>query len=160
MEGFANVITYRKATPSDSEKLTQLRMQNTENHTTDNPSYDRQSLYKSVFNHFSSHISDGLLITWLACNKSDIIATSGLTFLAVTPSPSDMTGKTGYITNMYTCPNYRRQGIARKLLQLTLDEAKLQKCGRIVLYGTTMANPLYTQFGFQDSHGYMTLKLV
>jgi len=117
---------------------------------------EKDALRQSIKQHFETGIAEGSLITWLACDSEKIISTCGLTFFTATPSITNITGKQGYITNMYTYPEYRRRGIASKLFELTVEEAKVRGCGRIVLYKTGMAENIYKQFGFDDSHGYMT----
>ena len=101
-------------------------------------------------------INEGTLITWLACDATIIIGTCGLTFFNATPSPTNVTGKQGYITNMYTHPAYRGRGIGTKLFKLTVDEATAHNCGRLVLYKTKMAEGIYKKFGFEEVSGYMT----
>ncbi|MCL1787649.1 MAG: GNAT family N-acetyltransferase [Defluviitaleaceae bacterium] len=150
------MITYRKATAADSTALTQIRMENMAPYNQDASTQDLETLRKSILHHFESSFADGSFITWLACDGDNIIATSGLTFFRNTPSMTNLTGKTGYITNMYTRPEYRRRGIGSKLFSLTMKEAVAQGCGRLVLYGTPMANTMYKKLGFEDCAGYMT----
>jgi len=149
-------IFYRKATIEDCDALTKIRMDNMEKYMNIESDEDRDALRKSIKRHFENTIADGSLITWLACDGDKIIATGGLTFFTVTPSMTNITGKQGYITNMYTYPEYRCRGIGRKLLELTVTDAIAYGCGRIVLYKTGMGENIYKNFGFEDSSGYMT----
>jgi len=149
-------ITYRKATAEDCSILTKIRMDNMEKYMKNESHSEKETLRKSISNHFETGIAEGSLITWLACDEEKIVSTSGLTFFTVTPSITNITGKQGYITNMYTYPEYRRHGIASKLFALTVKEAIAQGCGRIVLYKTDMAENIYKNFGFEDADGYMT----
>ena len=50
--------------------------------------------------------------------------------------------------NMYTKPEYRRKGIARKLLSLLVDEAQHKNITAICFEATEMGLPLYEAFGF------------
>ncbi|MCL2287169.1 MAG: GNAT family N-acetyltransferase [Firmicutes bacterium] len=152
-----NSINYRKATTADCEALIKIRMDNLAHYKTTETPADEEILYQSVKQFFETSLANGTFITWLACDQNEkIIATSGLTFFCNAPSMSNLTGKTGYITNMYTYPEYRRRGIGSNLLALTVEEAFAQGCGRIVLYKTGMGNGIYKNFGFEDSNGYMT----
>lgn len=50
--------------------------------------------------------------------------------------------------NMYTAPEYRRQGIAIHTLDLLVKNAKEQGVLQIVLEATDMGRPLYGKYGF------------
>ena len=54
-----------------------------------------------------------------------IIATGAVIFYVYPPSYSNKTGMSAYITNMFTEPAYRGQGIATKILDM-LDVHKRQ----------------------------------
>ena len=150
------MITYRKAVIEDCKALTEIRIANLDEHEKTEPGNERELLRKTIQQYFETAIADGSLITWLACDGSKIISTSGVSFFTATPSLSNLSGMTGYITNMYTYPDYRRRGIGGKLLELTVEEATALGCGRVVLYTTKMGKAIYERFGFVESHGYMT----
>jgi len=149
-------IIYRKAVIADCAVLTQIRMDNMDMYMEHESADAKRALCRSIQHYFEKGITENTLITWLACDAGKIISTSGLTFFDVMPSITNMSGRQGYITNMYTYPEYRCRGIASKLLELTIEEAKLQGCGRLVLYKTEMAENIYINFGFENSSGYMT----
>ena len=50
--------------------------------------------------------------------------------------------------NMYTSPEYRRQGIAIHTLDLLVKDAKEQGVSQIALEATDMGRPLYERYGF------------
>ena len=74
--------------------------------------------------YITSAISDGSFISWIMEQDGEIIATSGVCFYALPPNFSNPSGKTAYVTNMYTKPEYRRKGIATELLEMVIDEAR------------------------------------
>ena len=152
------MITYRKATTHDYEALAKIRMDNMEKYMNDATDESKINLFENIKIYFRDNLSDGSLVTWLACDGNNIVSTSGLTFFSVTPSITNIKGKQGYITNMYTYPEYRCQGIGSKLFELTVLEAEAHGCERIVLYKTSMAENIYKNYGFEDSIGYMTFK--
>ena len=75
----------------------------------------------------------------------------GESFFTLPPNDWCPSGKTAYISSMYTLPDYRRQGIASRLLTLIIGEAKERLCQRIWLNASDMGRPLYRKFGFADS---------
>ena len=56
---------------------------------------------------------------------------------------------------MYTNPNYRRKGIAKKLLSLVVDEARKAGCGAVHITASDMGVLLYTDFGFKKNGNFM-----
>ena len=60
---------------------------------------------------------------------------------------------------MYTDPAYRRQGIARKLLSLVVDEARAYGCGAVQITASDMGVLLYTDFGFVKNENFMQYTL-
>jgi len=150
------MLTYRKATLSDCTALTAIRMANLAPHIENECDEKIAILRENVYNFFTNALGDNSLVTWLALDNDCIIATSGLTFFRNAPSHTNLTGLTGYITNMYTAPEFRRRGIGTKLFELTVDEAKSRGCGRIVLYSTGLGAGIYKKYGFTECDGYMT----
>lgn len=60
--------------------------------------------------------------------------------------------------NMYTAPEYRRQGIAYHTLDLLVKAAKEQGVTQIALEATDMGRPLYEKYGFVGMKDEMELK--
>lgn len=114
---------------------------------------------KQLADYFASAIADGSFVSWVMENDDEIIATSGLCFYSLPPNFSNTTGRTAYVTNMYTKPEYRRKGIATELLNMVIDEAK--SCGYKVirLHTSEYGKSIYKKAGFTDSDGYMALRL-
>jgi ribosomal protein S18 acetylase RimI-like enzyme len=65
-------------------------------------------------------------------------------------SPAFMSGKTGIVLNVYTRPESRRQGHARKLMEAMLADAKAMDLAVIELKATDDGYPLYRSLGFED----------
>lgn len=62
------------------------------------------------------------------------------------PTYHNPSGKKAYIMNMYTAPEYRRQGIAIHTLDLLVKNAKEQGVLQIVLEATDMGRLLYEKY--------------
>ena len=59
--------------------------------------------------------------------------------------------------NMYTAPDYRRQGIAYKTLELLVLDARKRGITAISLEATKMGKPLYEKYGFVKMNDEMEL---
>jgi GNAT superfamily N-acetyltransferase len=55
--------------------------------------------------------------------------------------------------NVITHPAYRRRGLARRLVQITLAWLDEQGIQRADLHATDMGRPLYESLGFADHAG-------
>jgi len=109
--------------------------------------------------YFTSTIVDGSFISWVMENDGEIIATSGLCFYSLPPNFSNPSGRTAYVTNMYTKPEYRQKGIATELLNMVIDEAKSRGYRVIRLHTSEYGKSIYERAGFADTDGYMALRL-
>lgn len=151
------MVKYRKATIDDIETLIKLRIeflkeaQNILNNEQDFQIKNNSSDY------FNKSIINEEFIGWLAIIGDEIIATSGLCFYTIPPSYKNQTGKIAYIMNMYTKPNYRRQGIAKELFKRTIEESKILGIKKIVLHATSDGRPLYEKFDFENNDEEMVL---
>lgn len=81
-------------------------------------------------------------------NKEIFVGAGGISFYRVMPTFHNPTGEKAYIMNMYTLPEYRRQGIAYKTLDLLVAEAKKRNIKMISLEATEQGKPLYDKYGF------------
>ncbi len=73
------------------------------------------------------------------------------------PTCSNPSGKKAYIMNMFTHPEYRRQGIAYHTLDLLVKEAKGRSVTAISPEATDMGRPLYEKYGFVPLESEMAL---
>ena len=81
----------------------------------------------------------------------------GVSFYRVMPTYHNPTGWKAYIMNMYTHPDYRRQGIAYHTLDLLVKEARQAGIPLITLEATSMGRPLYEKYGFVGMRDEMEL---
>jgi len=114
---------------------------------------------KQLAEYFTSAITDGSFVSWVMEVDSEIIASSGVCFYTLPPHYNNPTGEVAYITNMYTKPEYRRKGIAAELLNMVIDEAKKREHKIIRLHASEDGKSVYAKAGFNDSHGFMTLRI-
>ena len=61
--------------------------------------------------------------------------------------------------NIYTAPAYRRRGVARRIVEKLIEDAKARGIRSVLLEATEMGRSLYESLGFEDAQGYMRLKL-
>ena len=78
----------------------------------------------------------------------------GSAFLVINEMPPNSNfpnGRTGTVLNVYVAPDYRRQGIASKLMEMLISDAKTMELDFIKLEASADGYPLYKKLGFEDS---------
>lgn len=153
------MIDYRKATMDDIDDLVRTRIEFIKEVQNLEADFDLSSLKESLYRYFTDTMSENAFIAWLALDNNRIVATSGLCFYTLPPSYKNLSGKVAYIMNMYTIREYRNQGIAARLFQRVIEEARAFGYKKISLHATESGKPLYTKFGFKDKGDEMVLNL-
>lgn len=96
--------------------------------------------------------------TILAIDQT-VIGCATLCYLEMMPTFSHPTGKRAHLMNVYTNSEYRRQGIASRMLRMLIAEAKKRGVSEISLDATDSGRPLYLKCGFRESEECMVLNL-
>ena len=115
----------------------------------------------SLKSFFERHMSDDTLVEWVAEDCGKIVATAALLFQEFPPTftnPNDINIK-GYVTNMYTAPQYRGRGIAKKLLDILVIEAREHNVLKIWLGASKMGKPVYLDYGFEGADIWLELNV-
>ena len=143
-------IKYEKATETDIQDLTEIRIDFL---TEDYGSLSEDQIQKmrtSLPAYYTNHLNQDLIV--YTAKAPELIACA---FLLVTEKPSNpsfINGRTGTILNVYTKPEYRRQGIAKKLMNHLLEEGKKLDLDFVELKATEDGFPLYRSIGFKEEH--------
>ena len=109
--------------------------------------------------YFNDKLADDSLVEWIMEENEQIIATGAIAFIDFPPTYTNKTGRKGYITNMYTDPNYRGRGIATRILDRLINEAKERNVHKICLIASKLGRPVYKKYGFQDADEWLELNL-
>ncbi|MDF2942156.1 MAG: acetyltransferase, family [Herbinix sp.] len=149
-------MEYRKANFSDVEQLAKLRVLMLNENT-----LQSKNANDTIFNNTRQYLNNGLVdnsvILYVALEDDLIVAMCCLNFFVLPPNDWCLNGKTAYIGNLYTLPDYRKRGVASCLLDLTVTEAKRNNCERILLNTTEKGRSLYEKYGFEKSLTAMAL---
>jgi GNAT superfamily N-acetyltransferase len=140
----------RKANIQDCIQLTNIRIEMRKERETESLNVSSEIFYDNTLNYFKENILKGNFVAFVAVDKGEIIATSGICFYSVPPTYGNPDGKVGYIVNMYTKAPYRKKGIARQLLDCIVNEAKIRSCNKITLNASDMGKSIYEKYGFKD----------
>ena len=98
--------------------------------------------------YYQASLANNSHVAYLVYDKETVIGTGGISYFQVMPTYHNPTGQKAYIMNMYTRPEYRRQGIAFKTLDLLVADARSRGISAISLEATDAGRPLYEKYGF------------
>lgn len=147
-------MEFRAATADDVDALVKLRKQ-----LVDACGVPAQDIDAELGAFFEKHLADGSLVEWLAIEGGQAVATAALMFYDFIPSSANKSGVRGYVTNMYTAPEYRGKGVATFLLGKLAEEARARGVKRLWLHAVEMGRPVYLKFGFREADGFLELNL-
>jgi GNAT superfamily N-acetyltransferase len=102
---------------------------------------------------FANRLRDGTYCAWLAEDASKhVVAGGGIMIFDYHSSPRDPFPKRAMIVNMYTDPAFRRQGIARRLMEIMIDWCRKGGFGSVWLHASDDGRPLYEKLGFRQTN--------
>lgn len=148
------MIEYKIATNEDIELLmsSRLEMLKVVNNLPADYEYSEEIVRES-----RGYFLNGDHITVLAIDDGKVIGCASMSFMWIMPTFSHPTGKRAHLMNVYTRSEYRRQGIALKMVKMLIDETWKRGATEISLDATTMGRPLYESLGFTNSTEGMVL---
>ena len=148
------MIEYRIATDKDIELMMQSRLEmlRVVNNLSDDYEYS-----EDIVNNSREYFLNGDQTTILALDGGEVIGCASMSYLKIMPTFSHPTGTRAHLMNVYTNPSYRRQGIARKMVNMLIDDAWSKGATEISLDATKLGRPLYESMGFIDSNECMVL---
>ena len=152
------MIQYKIATSEDIAELMAIRLEMLREVNDLPPDY----VFSEDFCSYSrDYFLNGQHTTMLAVDEEDgnTIGCASMCYIELMPTFSHPTGKRAHLMNVYTSPDYRGQGIARRMVEMLMEEARRRGVTEISLDATTSGRPLYRKLGFQDSEECMVLVL-
>ena len=141
-------FVYQKATLAELDLLVEtrcmvLRAANQLPEDAPLPEVERQSR-----SYYQKALAEDAHTAYLVWDGKTLAGTGAVSYFQVMPTVHNPTGRKAYIMNMYTAPQYRRQGVAVRTLEMLVDDARRRGITAISLEATAMGRPLYEHFGF------------
>jgi GNAT superfamily N-acetyltransferase len=145
-------VTIRPATLEDVPELVRLRRMMFEAMGCDDTvALDQADAAVEPF--IEEALRVGTFHGWLATTSTgEAVGSGGVLIDQHPPGPANLSGRIGYILNVVTIPRYRRQGIARRMMETMLDWLAGQGIEVVALHASEAGRPLYRQLGFVDSN--------
>lgn len=104
-------------------------------------------------------IATGAYVGWVATPgptvgmDAAIAGGAGIQLRPLMPRPNPaggpiLTGRQGIVLNVFVEPAFRRQGLARLLVETAIDWARRERLASLVLHASEAGRPLYEKLGF------------
>jgi GNAT superfamily N-acetyltransferase len=81
-----------------------------------------------------------------------VVAGAGVQIRTLLPRPETDVAREALVVNVYVEPAYRRQGLARRLMEAILVWCHEHGVERVSLHASSMGQPLYEALGFTRSN--------
>lgn len=146
-------MLYRLATLSDMDQLIDLRKKQ----LIDEGQTAEDLIDNELHHFFTKTLTNESLVQWVIEEQNHFIATAGVLFYQFPPSFMNKDGIRAYVTNVYTDPKYRGQGLASALLNRLVVEAKRRGVRKLFLEASTLGKPMYKKYGFIENDAWMEL---
>lgn len=150
-------LSYRRANLSDLDILVDIRIEVLIAANCLHLDTDMSGVRKTTKEYYQKRLDTASHIEYLVFDSKEFAACGSMSIYDVMPTYSNPSGRKGYVMNMYTRPNYRRQRIALKVLEHLVKDAKELGITQIQLEATDVGKPLYKQFGFTELTSEMEL---
>lgn len=153
-------FTFRQATADDAELLGEMRLEMRKERETAVCTLSEEDFLRCNVEFFRTHLAEGDFISFLAYAGSTAAACSGLSLQVHPPTYGNPSGKSGYVTNMFTRPVWRHRGLALLLVDHLVDAARAAGCEKLFLNASAMGRPLYEKYGFLPVENEMVFDLM
>jgi GNAT superfamily N-acetyltransferase len=100
-----------------------------------------------------------VFVAFVAEAEGQIVATSGLSFVSRPPGSTSFLQSEGYVTNVYTVPEWRGRGVATAVLNATIGYAQTQGARLVFLHTSDAGRSVYENLGFAEYARYMERRL-
>ena len=147
-------MEYKLATKDDIELMmkSRLEMLKVVNNLPQDYQYSDEIVKES-----REYFLNGDQTTVLAIDDGEVVGCASMSYMWIMPTFSHPTGKRAHLMNVYTRSSHRRQGIARQMCEMLIEDAWSKGATEISLDATTMGRPLYESLGFTASREGMVL---
>ena len=152
-------IMIRRVTNHDIPAMTAARLAYLTEMQGERPEVYLQELQQNLQSFFVQTMQEGSFFALLAEYEGKVVSYGGMILKKIPGDLNQSSYLEGDILNMYTLPEYRRQGISSMILKQLLVEAKTMGISKVALHCSKDGEPLYRKFGFADP-AYPYLELV
>ena len=145
-------LSIGQASVADIRALEQLRMDYLKEDFGELTDEQQEMLLAEIDPYLRWHLGTGLMVFVARDDEAGIVSCAWLLLIEKPPSPRFPHGRTGTLFNVYTVPEFRRRGLASKVMDALIEDARLRHLDLLELNATEDGYPLYRSLDFRNAH--------
>jgi GNAT superfamily N-acetyltransferase len=110
----------------------------------------KNELQQKLEEFFLHSMQEGSFFALMAEYEGEAVSYGGMILKKIPGDFNQSSYVEGDILNMYTLPEYRRNGISSRILEELLKEARRMGISKVALHCSKDGEPLYRKYGFED----------
>jgi len=141
----------RLATEADAELISEQRYRMFVDSTQVNDARLKE-VTKNFVPWVRERLIDGRYVGWLTEEDERVVAGAGVLFMDFPPHWMDPEPIRAYLLNVYVDPGFRGRGLAKKLLEIAMNDARRRGIKVMSLHASEFGRPLYERNGFKSTN--------
>ena len=123
------------------------------------PVVSKQEFLRACEAFLEQGLERGVWIYWIAVHEDQIVSHIFVHLVRSVPKPFQLVSRYGYVTNVYTKPAYRNQGIGSELMRRVKRWADQERVPSLLVSPSERSVPFYRRAGFTFETEFMELYL-
>jgi len=153
-------LIYRKLCRNDTDLFIKLRFDFIGEFHKNIDETEKDKIKTSLKDYFERNIGDNKFIGMVCEYNGTVVSVACLIMEEWPPNRNFINGKIGTLLNVYTYPEYRKNGIGTNVIKKIIEEAKEKNISIINLLATEDGINVYRKLGFAETEDKsMRLKL-
>jgi GNAT superfamily N-acetyltransferase len=144
------MTSYRMATETDVDELAQMRWDFRLEEAPGTTIHDQASFLDACSAFLRQGLAEQRWTYWVAQHDSQIVSHIYIQRVPKVPKPNKLHDALGYVTNVYTRPAYRGQGIGTQLMTHVLQWAREHDLESLIVWPSETSVGFYERAGFRD----------
>lgn len=117
---------------------------------------DIENLINSTKEYYLKNI-DKSLITYGIFEENKIVSIGSLCLFERIPYMENISGREGYILNIYTLPEYRKKGYGKQITEKLIEHSKEIGIKKLWLNASEEGKKIYLKLGFKEKNNEMEI---
>ena len=118
----------------------------------------KEAFLRACLDYFSEHSGDARLFSVCARSAAGPVGCGVIMFERRPPHLANFDNQFGYILNIFVLPEYRRRGLATRMMTVLQEEAVRRGVWRIGLMASEEGQNVYRRMGYVVKENYMEIK--
>lgn len=150
-------MDYRIANEQDFLELANMRWDFKMEDKDNDSYYNKEEFIMECIDFFKQGYEDRTWTHWIAINEDTIVSNISVHRVRKVPKPNRYIDEYGYVTNVYTKPQFRGLGIGSKLMDYVKDWAIESDFELLIVWPSNKAVKFYEGKGFSNENDVMEL---